>query len=284
MAEPYFANPYQGIGQGINTAASAIADAITEARKAHEQAAGFQILADQALASGVITHDQYATALRGSDSQKNAMIGTIIRAQAFQNARSEQLDRDRRIRLEYQKYAHGLAQEQFTPPSVVAPVTSPTGEPLAYPLQTSPGQFTYKAPDRASPMMGQIYYHPDTGKAIGVYDENGRVQFYPQPNPMETMIASMYGINTPGGAPAVDLRPTPSPAGVTGQPAPSGQPQPSPAQGQGQPGTIPTTGQPQGRPIPPDVRDNALAAIKQGADPNAVRARLQQAGYDASQL
>jgi hypothetical protein len=151
----------------------------------------------------------------------------------------------------------------------IATVTPPGQAPINL-MQTSPRQYQVTPGSQpVSPMMGQVYYHPDTGKAIGVYDENGRVQFFPQANPMEAMLASVYGINPTGGAPPAG---PPGPPPATGQRVPSGQPQPTPAQGQ------------PGRPLPPDLRQKASTAIKQGADPNAVRARLQQAGYDASEF
>jgi hypothetical protein len=203
-----FADPYQGIGQGMSTAASAIADAITEARKAKEGAAGAQILADQALQSGAITHDQYAKFVNGSATQKNAMTGAFIHAMTYQNAQSEALDRDRRTRLAFQQYNQQLGQQQYernwTPPATVNPVTDPAGNVLAFPLPTGPGGgVTYKPPQQDGPIVD------DQGNVIAWQQGGHIIRVDPTQQLKASLLQSLMGPQKTGQGPG-----TPPPPGA----------------------------------------------------------------------
>jgi hypothetical protein len=252
---------FQSFGSGFAQAAQPGLEILAQYRrdteKAKAESAGARIYADYAHRQGIIDDETYAKFYKSSPQQQVGMLGSFIAIDAHNRQQSEQLDRDRRTALAFREYNRRLTESQFTPPSVVAPVTTATGEPLAYPLQTSPGQFTYRQPpDKLTPpteqqqseanaMGGRIIWTGDkyqfqqwpqgTGKPTkdpetGLWMQDGKVLPYNEQKDIEDLLAERAKAQQP--------KPTPAPGMATkvyqaifggGTPTPTPAPSATPA-------------------------------------------------------
>jgi hypothetical protein len=209
------------VGGSFEKAADFISQAIMEDDKQRQEAAGHRSIAEYALKTGAATPEQFAEYLKAPPAKQNSMLGSWLAIQTDQARKAEALDRDRRTRLEYQRYAHGLAQEEyernFTPsggtldvatgrytsPFVQAQAAGGTGIPYSpdYSVpETEQYRWIKKSPRGETEIIPPPFKPPTTVAPIRAAD-TGAILGYPLPTSASAVTYPASEIRPPEGMP-----------------------------------------------------------------------------------